>query len=113
MAAAVFVSRAGGEEECCPGASVTTRPLYDYDQDKLENWAAEKRRHSEAGSHEEESSAGSEYRRRAEEELAALSPEEVASRLERTRKEFFNRRKIIIKNLPADVTNQASNLHPG
>lgn len=105
MAAAVSVSRAAGEEKCCPG--VTTRPLYEhYDQAKLE-----KRRDSEAGSQDEESSTGSEYRRRAEEELTALSPEEVASRLERTRTEFYNRRKIIIKNLPADITNQASNIH--
>lgn len=106
MAAAVSVSRAAGEEECCP------RPLYErYDQAKLENWAAENRRDSEASSHDDDSSAGSEYRRRAEEELTALSPEEIANRLERTRREFYNRRKIIIKNLPADVTNQASNLH--
>lgn len=109
MAAAVSVSKAAGEEKCCPG--VTTRPLYeDYEQAKLEKWAAGKRRDSEAGSQDEEST-GSEYRRRAEEELTALSPEEVASRLERTRTEFYNRRKIIIKNLPADINNQASDLH--
>lgn len=108
MAAAVSVSRAAGEEEGCP------RPLYEhFDQAKLENWAAESRRDSEAGSHDDDSSVGSECRRRAEEELTALSPEEIANRLERTRREFYNRRKIIIKNLPADVTNQASDLHLG
>lgn len=110
MAAAVSVSRAAGEEACCAGTSATTRPLYEnYDQAKIENWAAEKRRDSEADPQYEESAAGSDFPRRAEDELTALSPEEIASRLERTRREFYNRRKIIIKNLPADVTNQASN----
>lgn len=114
MAAAVSFSKADGEEKCCPGVSVTTRPLYEhYDQAKLENWVAEQCRDSEAGSHDEESSTGSEYRRRAEEELTALRPEEITNRLERTRREFYNRRKVIIKHLPADITNQASILHPG
>ncbi|KAK3511754.1 hypothetical protein QTP70_020757 [Hemibagrus guttatus] len=109
MAAAVSVSRAAGEEKCYAGASVTTRPLYEhYDHAKSENWAAEKRRESEADPHDEEWSAGSDCLRRAEEELTALSPEDIASRLERTRREFYNRRKIIIKNLPADITNQAT-----
>lgn len=113
MAAAVSVSTAAGEEKCCAG--VTPRQLYErYDQAKSENWAADKRRDSEADPHDEESSSGSDYHpRRAEDELTALSPEEIASRLERTRREFYNRRKIIIKNLPADITNQASNFHPG
>ncbi|XP_060713375.1 ribonucleoprotein PTB-binding 1 isoform X3 [Tachysurus vachellii] len=43
---------------------------------------------------------------RAEDELSALSPDDITSRTERTRREFYNRRKIIIKNLPADVNNQ-------
>ncbi|KAF4077779.1 hypothetical protein AMELA_G00211890 [Ameiurus melas] len=107
MADAVSVSRAAGDEACCAGTSVTTRPLHESDdQAKLENWAAENRRDSEADPQHEESAAGSDFPRRAEDELPALSPEEVGSRLERTRREFYNRRKIIIKNLPADVTNQ-------
>ncbi|XP_026785311.2 ribonucleoprotein PTB-binding 1 isoform X2 [Pangasianodon hypophthalmus] len=107
MAAAVSVSRAAEEEACCAGAGVTTRPLYEhYDQAKSENWAAEKRRDSEADPRDEAAAAGSECARRAEDALPALSPEQVASRLERTRREFYNRRKIIIKNLPADITNQ-------
>uniref|UniRef100_A0A674AQV1 Ribonucleoprotein, PTB-binding 1 n=1 Tax=Salmo trutta TaxID=8032 RepID=A0A674AQV1_SALTR len=44
--------------------------------------------------------------RRVDEELTTLSPEEIESRLDRTRREFYNRRKIIIKNLPSDVSNQ-------
>ncbi|KAG7316880.1 hypothetical protein KOW79_019178 [Hemibagrus wyckioides] len=107
MAAAVSVSRAAGEEKCYVGTSVTTRPLYEHcDHAKSEHWAAEKRRESETDPHDEEWSAGSECPRRAEDELTALSPEDIASRLERTRREFYNRRKIIIKNLPADITNQ-------
>lgn len=114
MAAAVSVSRAAGEEKCYAGTSVITRPLYEHcDHAKSEHWAAEKRRESETDPHDEEWSAGSECPRRAEDELTALSPEDIASRLERTRREFYNRRKIIIKNLPADITNQASNQRPG
>ncbi|KAM9493849.1 ribonucleoprotein PTB-binding 1 isoform 3-T3 [Clarias gariepinus] len=104
MAAAVSVSRAAGEEKSCAGASLATRPPYEhYDQAKPENWPAENHRDS---ADEAESPAGSGCPRRAEDELPALSPEEVAARLERTRREFYNRRKIIIKNLPADITNQ-------
>ncbi|MBN3277061.1 RAVR1 protein, partial [Polyodon spathula] len=55
---------------------------------------------------EEAAAEGWESRRRFEEELSPLSPEEIESRLERTRREFYNRRKILIRNLPADVTNQ-------
>lgn len=101
------VSRAAGEEASCPGASGPTRPLYEHhDQAKLDHWAADTRRGSEAGSHGEESPARSESRRRADEELSALGAEEISARLDRTRREFYNRRKIIIKNLPADVSNQ-------
>ncbi|KAJ8277916.1 hypothetical protein GJAV_G00081630 [Gymnothorax javanicus] len=38
--------------------------------------------------------------------LADLEPEEIERRLEKTRKELSNRRKILIKNLPQDITNQ-------
>ncbi|XP_060799157.1 ribonucleoprotein PTB-binding 1 isoform X2 [Neoarius graeffei] len=107
MAAAVSVSRAAGEDQGCAG--VAPRPLCEqYDQAKSEHWAADKRGDSEADPPDAECLTGSDHHpRRAEDELSALSPEEVASRLERTRREFYNRRKIIIKNLPADITNQA------
>ncbi|KAI4884258.1 hypothetical protein NFI96_014347, partial [Prochilodus magdalenae] len=111
MAAAVSVSRAARDENSYAGASFTTRPFYEhYDQAKPENWVAEESRDAaEADRHDEDSSTGSECPRRVDDELTTLSPEEIASRLERTRREFYNRRKIIIKNLPADVSNQASN----
>ncbi|XP_030647771.1 ribonucleoprotein PTB-binding 2 [Chanos chanos] len=39
-------------------------------------------------------------------DLPDLEPEEIERRLEKTRRELSNRRKIIIKNLPQDTTNQ-------
>ncbi|XP_072531113.1 ribonucleoprotein PTB-binding 1 [Salminus brasiliensis] len=107
MAAAVSVSRAARDEKPPAGASPTTRPLYEpLQQAQPEPWAAEEGRDAEAGRRDEDPSTGSEGPRRADDELTALSPEEVANRLERTRREFYNRRKIIIKSLPADVSNQ-------
>ncbi|XP_025913623.1 ribonucleoprotein PTB-binding 1 isoform X2 [Apteryx rowi] len=41
-----------------------------------------------------------------EEELPALDPAEVRSRLERSARQFRNRRKVLIRGLPADVSNQ-------
>ncbi|XP_013768852.1 LOW QUALITY PROTEIN: ribonucleoprotein PTB-binding 2 [Pundamilia nyererei] len=41
-----------------------------------------------------------------EEATAGLEPEEIERRLAKTRKELSNRRKILIKNLPPDTTNQ-------
>lgn len=41
-------------------------------------------------------------------ELAELEPEEIERRLAKTRQELSNRRKILIKNLPPDTTNQVS-----
>ncbi|MBN3274244.1 RAVR2 protein, partial [Polyodon spathula] len=38
--------------------------------------------------------------------LADLEPEEIERRLEKTRRELSNRRKILIKNLPQDISNQ-------
>ncbi|KAJ8392563.1 hypothetical protein AAFF_G00074410 [Aldrovandia affinis] len=38
--------------------------------------------------------------------LSDLEPEEIERRLEKTRRELSNRRKILIKNLPQDITNQ-------
>ncbi|XP_055068570.2 ribonucleoprotein PTB-binding 2 isoform X1 [Misgurnus anguillicaudatus] len=39
-------------------------------------------------------------------DLPELDPEEIERRLEKTRRELSNRRKILIKNLPQDTTNQ-------
>ncbi|KAM3656271.1 ribonucleoprotein PTB-binding 1 [Ammospiza maritima maritima] len=41
-----------------------------------------------------------------EEELPPLDPAEVRSRLEHSEQQFRNRRKVLIRGLPADVTNQ-------
>uniref|UniRef100_A0A8C9PC03 Ribonucleoprotein PTB-binding 1 n=1 Tax=Spermophilus dauricus TaxID=99837 RepID=A0A8C9PC03_SPEDA len=41
-----------------------------------------------------------------EEELPPLDPEEIRKRLEHTERQFRNRRKILIRGLPGDVTNQ-------
>ncbi|KAM4888963.1 ribonucleoprotein PTB-binding 1 [Thomomys bottae] len=45
-------------------------------------------------------------RRAPEEELPPLDPEEIQKRLEHTERQFRNRRKILIRGLPGDVTNQ-------
>ncbi|XP_072346932.1 ribonucleoprotein PTB-binding 1 isoform X2 [Scyliorhinus torazame] len=45
-------------------------------------------------------------RRTPEETLAELEADEREQRLERTRREFRNRRKIIIRNLPSDIITQ-------
>lgn len=39
-------------------------------------------------------------------DLPELEPEEIEKRLAKTRQELSNRRKILIKNLPPDTTNQ-------
>ena len=41
-------------------------------------------------------------------DLPDLEPEEIERRLAKTRQELSNRRKILIKNLPPDTTNQVS-----
>ncbi|XP_068854085.1 ribonucleoprotein PTB-binding 1 isoform X2 [Aphelocoma coerulescens] len=41
-----------------------------------------------------------------EEELPPLDPAEVRSRLEHSARQFHNRRKVLIRGLPADVSNQ-------
>ncbi|XP_066473774.1 ribonucleoprotein PTB-binding 1 isoform X2 [Tiliqua scincoides] len=41
-----------------------------------------------------------------EEELPPLEPAEVRSRLERSARQFRNRRKVLVRGLPADVANQ-------
>ncbi|XP_051988563.1 ribonucleoprotein PTB-binding 1-like isoform X2 [Xyrauchen texanus] len=108
MAAAVSVSSAAKDEKSYTGASFTTNPLYkSYDQTaEPDNWGFETGKHANSDNCDEVSPTGSDCLRRVDDELTALSPEEIASRLERMRREFYNRRKIIIKNLPADISNQ-------
>ncbi|XP_006875146.1 PREDICTED: ribonucleoprotein PTB-binding 1 [Chrysochloris asiatica] len=54
-----------------------------------------------------ETEAGDASERRVpEEELPPLDPEEIRKRLEHTERQFRNRRKILIRGLPGDVTNQ-------
>ncbi|XP_071325730.1 ribonucleoprotein PTB-binding 1 isoform X1 [Trachinotus anak] len=108
MAAVVSVSAAAKDENTDTGVGFASRPLhehYDLAADH-ENWMAGDRQHPELEPGEEESTPGRECQRRVDEDLTSLSPEEIESRLERTRREFYNRRKIIIKNLPSDVSNQ-------
>ncbi|XP_029410399.1 ribonucleoprotein PTB-binding 1 isoform X3 [Nannospalax galili] len=45
-------------------------------------------------------------RRAPEQDLPPLDPEEIRKRLEHTERQFRNRRKILIRGLPGDVTNQ-------
>lgn len=108
MAATVSVSAAAGDESADTGLSFNSRPLhenYDLVTDH-EKWMPGDRRHPELEHGEDDSKSDRECQRRVDEDLTSLSPEEIESRLERTRREFYNRRKIIIKNLPSDVSNQ-------
>ncbi|XP_072299227.1 ribonucleoprotein PTB-binding 1 isoform X2 [Eucyclogobius newberryi] len=110
MAAVVSVSTAPQEETTDPGLRYASRPQkenYDHTQTEREKWMpGVDSRHPEPEAKEEDAAAGRECQRRSDEVLTSLSPEEVESRLERTRREFYNRRKIIIKNLPSDISNQ-------
>ncbi|XP_052407404.1 ribonucleoprotein PTB-binding 1 [Carassius gibelio] len=108
MAAAITVSSAARDEKSFTGANCAPNPLYKcYDQAaELENLGFDRGEQVEADTGDEGSPTASDCSRRLDDELTALSPEEIASRLERTRREFYNRRKIIIKNLPADISNQ-------
>ncbi|XP_061567124.1 ribonucleoprotein PTB-binding 1 isoform X1 [Cololabis saira] len=107
MAAAVSVSAAGNEKNTDTGpGGFTCLPLngnYDLAGTEQESWSSGDRQLVPG---EEDAAPGRECQRRVEEDLTSLSPEEIESRLERTRREFYNRRKIIIKNLPCDITNQ-------
>ncbi|XP_035511156.1 ribonucleoprotein PTB-binding 1 [Morone saxatilis] len=108
MAAVVSVSTAARDESTDTGLSFASRPLHDnYDlASDHESWMPGDRRNPELEPGEEDSISDRECQRRVDEDLTSLSPEEIESRLERTRREFYNRRKIIIKNLPSDVSNQ-------
>ncbi|XP_014059422.1 ribonucleoprotein PTB-binding 1 isoform X2 [Salmo salar] len=105
MAAAVSVSAAAREENPNAGPNFASRPLHkNYDPAvEHENWVS---RDPEVEPSDGDAPSDNECQRRVEEELTTLSPEEIESRLDRTRREFYNRRKIIIKNLPSDVSNQ-------
>lgn len=116
MAAAVSVSAAAAaakDESADTGLSFASRPPnhdehYDHYAAEHENWMAggDRRQHPELDPGDEDPTPGRECQRRVDEDLTSLTPEEIESRLERTRREFYNRRKIIIKNLPSDVSNQ-------
>ncbi|XP_046894961.1 ribonucleoprotein PTB-binding 1 isoform X2 [Hypomesus transpacificus] len=107
MAAAVSVS-AAARKETPIGLNFTPRPLHESFDPAVEheNVGFDDRGDSELEANDDDSATGYECPRRVDEELTALSPEEIGSRLERTRREFYNRRKMIIKNLPSDVSNQ-------
>lgn len=112
MAAAVSVSAAARDEKPYVGPNCGSRPLTLYENYGTvvaqDEWVVGEKRDPDVESTDETASTGNECQRRADDELPVLSPEEIESRLERTRKEFYNRRKIIIKNLPSDITNQVS-----
>ncbi|XP_028312020.1 ribonucleoprotein PTB-binding 1 isoform X5 [Gouania willdenowi] len=93
--------------ECNEGADTGPglAPRFSKESCDQENSPTGDRRFAEVEQGGEEDS-GLECQRRVDEDLASLSPEEIQGRLERTRREFYNRRKIIIKNLPSDVSNQ-------
>ncbi|KAM9393924.1 ribonucleoprotein PTB-binding 1 [Pholidichthys leucotaenia] len=107
MAAVVSVSTACTDERADTVTSMVPRPLNEnYGLAvRKEETGGDLRRFEPAEGHGDVT-PGRECQRRVEEDLASLSLEEIESRLERTRREFYNRRKIIIKNLPSDVSNQ-------
>ncbi|XP_077352551.1 non-receptor tyrosine-protein kinase TYK2-like isoform X3 [Festucalex cinctus] len=110
MAAVVSVSANAKEESTDTTLGFVSRPLHKkYDlaaPADHEKWRPGDGRHPELEAGEEVPTAGREGQRRADEDWTPLSPQEIQSRLERTRREFYNRRKIIVKNLPSDITNQ-------
>ncbi|KAL0992889.1 hypothetical protein UPYG_G00100600 [Umbra pygmaea] len=108
MAVAVSVSAAAREATPNAGLIITSRQLHENYEPTVEydNWVSQG--HGDVGFEpsDEDASSGNECQRRVDEELTTLSPAEIMCRLDRTRREFYNRRKIIIKNLPSDVSNQ-------
>ncbi|XP_032739862.1 ribonucleoprotein PTB-binding 1 isoform X2 [Lontra canadensis] len=83
-----LVPEGAGFPKMAADVSVTHRPLLS----------------PEAGAEAEADDAAE--RRAPEEELPPLDPEEIRKRLEHTERQFRNRRKILIRGLPGDVTNQ-------
>lgn len=114
MAAVVSVSTAGRDENTDTEPGFPPRPLngsYDLAAEQEDWMPGGRRRYSEHSSGgEEDATPGRTKCQRGVEDWIPLSPEEIESRLERTRREFYNRRKIIIKNLPSDVSNQVKKL---
>ncbi|XP_035253896.1 ribonucleoprotein PTB-binding 1 [Anguilla anguilla] len=108
MAAAVSVNVAAREENSSVGPNFTSHQLYGHCDAAAEHgeWASMAGSEPDGEPGDEEASTGEDGQRRVDEELSVLSPNEIERRLERTRREFYNRRKIIIKNLPADISNQ-------
>uniref|UniRef100_A0A3Q2D0A6 Ribonucleoprotein PTB-binding 1 n=1 Tax=Cyprinodon variegatus TaxID=28743 RepID=A0A3Q2D0A6_CYPVA len=110
MAAAVSLSTTSGTDEGSDsGPTLTSRPVsanQDLATDKGNFMARDTNFYPEFETGEGDATSGRECQRRVEEDLTPLSLGDIESRLERTRREFYNRRKIIIKNLPPDVTNQ-------
>uniref|UniRef100_A0A3Q2Q5E8 Ribonucleoprotein, PTB-binding 1 n=1 Tax=Fundulus heteroclitus TaxID=8078 RepID=A0A3Q2Q5E8_FUNHE len=110
MAAAVALSTTSGTDDSADSGPTFASRLFSSNNDlatDTENFmAGDGHRYPEFAPGEEDPTSGQESQRRVEEDLTPLSPEDIESRLERTRREFYNRRKIIIKNLPPDVTNQ-------
>uniref|UniRef100_A0A8C7I056 Ribonucleoprotein, PTB-binding 1 n=1 Tax=Oncorhynchus kisutch TaxID=8019 RepID=A0A8C7I056_ONCKI len=105
MEAAASVSAVAREENPNAGPNFASRPFHENYDPAVEhdNWVS---RDPELEPSDGDASSDNKCQRRVDEELTTLSPEEIESRLDRTRREFYNRRKIIIKNLPSDVSNQ-------
>ncbi|XP_061701270.1 ribonucleoprotein PTB-binding 1 [Syngnathoides biaculeatus] len=106
MAAVVSGSANAKEERTDTALGFVPRPLH-KNHDLENRRPGESRWQAELEAGEEVPTPGREGQERAADgDLIPLSPQEIQSRLERTRREFYNRRKIIIKNLPSDVSNQ-------
>lgn len=112
MASEVSVSSAARDEKSFTAANFASNPLFkSYDQAAEHENRLQTAKHVDAGTVDEGSPTASDCPRRLDDDPTALSPEDIASRLERTRREFYNRRKIIIKNLPSDISNQVCNVN--
>lgn len=110
MAAAVSFNTAPGDESADTEPCFSSRPPHENSHPGVDHDRCElvERRHTDLESVEVEEDLKSEREcyRRIDEDLTSISSQEIQNRLERTRREFYNRRKIIIKNLPPDVSNQ-------
>ncbi|XP_028842871.1 ribonucleoprotein PTB-binding 1 [Denticeps clupeoides] len=108
MAAAVSVSAAARDEKPYGAPNLASRPAYEHHNPaaEQEHWPAGESRDPEGDAADGDAGSPGEAQRRLDDEPPALGAEEVEGRLERTRREFYNRRKILIKNLPSDINNQ-------
>lgn len=102
------VSPDARDENADTGLIFASRPHHEHDDLAADHESRRPgdNRNPELEPGEEDATTARDCQRRVDEDLTPLSPEEIESRLERTRREFYNRRKIIIKNLPSDVSNQ-------